>query len=163
MWDKKEQKNSCPHMNQVPKMIPIGIPEGYQPGNLRDRWKYKGDLEHNQHKVCITRKPEQWTQSGWIDSKPNPIWGVLYTPPPFLIYSDGLWPDPANSNGLSWTIHWTSNGIHQTWPNSAACLVQVQWKSSEVTLKQKIIGLLLDFCWTSDGSKAEKRQNMTSP
>jgi len=81
---------------------------------------------------------------------------------------------PLLSNGFQWTFtgpsqfqrtHWTacrtSNGICWTWPNSAACLVQVQWKSGEVTLKQKNVGLArltspLDFRWTSNGLKGRK-------
>ena len=93
----------------------------------------------------------------------------------------GKWPgnsctlhSPMLSNRFQWTFTrpsqfqrthrtacQTSNRIHWTWPNSAACPVQVQWKSSEVTLKQKNIGLArltspLDFRWTSNGLKGRK-------
>ena len=78
---------------------------------------------------------------------------VLYTPPPFPTDSNRLSPDPANSDGLSWTVCWTSNGFRQTWPNSAACPVQVQWKSSETEkhrtgLTDQSAGCPSDFQWS---------------
>ena len=78
---------------------------------------------------------------------------TLYSP----LFSNGFqwtFTGPSQFQRTQWTVCWTG-------PNSAACLVQVQSKSSEVILKQKSIGQAglaspVDFCWTSNGFKGRK-------
>ena len=106
----------------------------------------------------------------WYRNVPR-NWCTLHSPP----FSDGFrwtFTGPCQFQRTQRTVHWTSNGFRRTWPNSAACPVQVRWKSGEVTLKQKIVGLAglaspMDFRWTSVGLlmvlKGEKGKNMTSP
>jgi hypothetical protein len=52
-----------------------------------------------------TRSTVRWALKNWDcmlwQSENRTPFGVLYTPPPFPMDSDGLSPDPANSDGPS--------------------------------------------------------------
>ena len=90
---------------------------------------------------------------------------VLYTPPPFPTDSNGLSPDPANSDGLSWTdspsdFQWIPSDLTKFRCLSSPSPVKVQWnrKASDWPdwpVRWMSVGLLTVL-------EAENRQNVLS-